>query len=179
MTNRPPVDSDQARRAAQWTARARALLVAGLLGAHVAGLAAIGVATVAAGRPGLVSAALGFAVVVLFSTIGQLVMVRLAAAHPRVMMLGALASYLMRCSVLVVAVAVFWNTPALVEKLHPLAFAAAAIATVVGWLAAEVVRFSRMRIPAFDVALPGESTDEQRPTDTGAARVVDRGEAWA
>lgn len=135
-------------------ARARRLLIAGLLGAHAVGIpVALGFGIVA-GRPELASAGLGFAMVVLFSTVGQLVMVRLSASRPHVVMLGALASYLIRCALLTVAVAWVWTRPDLLSTLDPLALVAATISTVVGWLTAEVICFSRMRIQAYDVELP-------------------------
>lgn len=130
------------------------MLIAGLIGAHAVGIPVVLGFGIVADRAELASAGLGFAFVVLFSTVGQLVMVRLAEARPQVVMLGALASYLIRCALLTVAVAWVWTQPGLLETVSPLALVAGTVATVVGWLTAEIICFSRMRIPAYDVELP-------------------------
>ena len=134
--------------------RARRLLIAGLIGAHAVGVPIVLGFGVIGGRPELASAGLGFALVVLFSTVGQLIMVRLAESRPQILMLGALASYLGRCALLTATIAWVWTQPGLLATLEPLALVASTIATVMGWLTAEIICFSRMRIPAYDVELP-------------------------
>lgn len=136
--------------------RARALLVAGVIGAHVAGLTCIGIFTVIGGARGMASAAVGFALVLLFSTIGQLIMTWLAAARPQVVMLAAVASYLGRCAMLTVALGWVFSQPELLAVTDRLALVVTTAVTVIGWITAEIVRFTRMRIPAFEVDLPGE-----------------------
>lgn len=138
--------------------RARRLLIAGLLGAHAVAVPCVLGFGIIGGRSHLASAGLGFALVVLFSTIGQLIMVRLSQSRPEIVMLGALASYLGRCALLTVAVAWVWTQPQLLATLEPGALVTATVVTVLGWLAAEILCFTRMRIPAYDVELPEGSS---------------------
>lgn len=137
--------------------RARELLVAGLVGSHAVGLVCIGLFGALRGPQAMGSAAVGFALVVLFSTLGQLVMIRVAVSRPRVVLFAAMASYVVRCALLTLALGWVFTRPELMIMADRLALVVSTVATVIGWLTAEVVRFARMRIPVFEVDLPEES----------------------
>lgn len=138
--------------------RARELLVAGLVGSHMVGLVCIGLFGAVRGPQAMGSAAVGFALVLLFSTIGQLVMVRVAVSRPQVVLFAAMASYVVRCTLLTLALGWAFTRPELMVMADRTALVVTTLATVIGWLTAEIVRFARMRIPAFDVELPEEGT---------------------
>lgn len=154
-TTAPVLSSANAQTQAR---RARELLVAGLVGAHMVGLACIGLFGALRGQQAMASAAVGFALVLLFSTIGQLVMVRVAVSRPQTVLFAAMTSYVVRCALLTGALAWVFTQPDLVAMADRSALVIGTIATVVGWLTAEIIRFARMRIPVFDVELPGEQS---------------------
>ncbi len=154
-TSAPALSSANARTQVR---RARELLIAGLVGSHMVGLACVGLYGALRGPQAMASAAVGFALVLLFSTIGQLVMVWVAVSRPQTVLFAAMASYVLRCTLLTGALAWVFTQPELLAQADRTALVVATIATVIGWLAAEIFRFARMRIPAFDVDLPGEET---------------------
>lgn len=129
--------------------RARTLLRAGLLGGTVVAVVAV-LALLLRGPDAGLSALVAAAVTLGFMGLGQWVQVRMADAPPVRMMAAWLISYLLRVGVpgvfLVVAVA----RPELLAGMDRLAVAGTTIAVVVGWLAAEIRAFTRLRIPVFD-----------------------------
>lgn len=138
------------RRPSVASSRARALLVAGLVGAHVAALTCVGVFLVTDGLPGAASAALAAAMVVFFYTVGQLVQVRYADAPARDLMRISVASYIARVTALGGLLALYVTLGTDAERLRPVPVAVTAIATVVAWLGCEAYAFRRLRIPHFD-----------------------------
>lgn len=147
--------------------RARRLLAGGLLGSHMVALICVGVFTVIHRAPGLASAALGAALVVLFYTMGQTVQVRYADAPARTVFRASVASYVVRVSALGALLVLYLNFSDGAARLLPIPLAATAIATVVGWLTGEIITFSKLRIPNFDE--PGDnradtSTEGQETT---------------
>lgn len=128
-------------------ARAARLLAGGALGGGVAWLACLAGFGLATGTASLAWAGLGGATVLAFFALGQLVQVVTAEAEVIVVMVAAVVSYLLRAAGLaVVLVAV--RPPA--SDPGSQALVPTMIAVVVGWLAAEIWSFARLRVPVFD-----------------------------
>lgn len=138
--------------------RARQLLTGGAIGGNLALVACVLGFGVAAGLPGAASAGVAGALVIAFFVIGQLVMVWLADADPRRVLLAALISYAGRVGALGALLALVLANRARFAGMDPTAVVITTIAVVVGWLAGEIRAFSRLRIPVFD--------ETERPTDS-------------
>lgn len=130
--------------------RARRLLAGGLMGAHAAALIGVGIFLVLDGLAGLLSAALGAAMVVLFYTIGQAVQVWVADAAATTIFRASVASYVVRVAALGALLAVYLRLVTESSRLLGPPLAVTAIATVIGWLTGEILVYSRLRIPNFD-----------------------------
>jgi hypothetical protein len=90
---------------------------------------------------------LGGAITVGFFSLGQLVQVALAPAEPIVVMMASVVSYLVR--VVAVAVAATWILDTW-PWLDGRQLGVTILIVLAGWLAAEVIAFARLRVPAFD-----------------------------
>lgn len=141
--------------------RARRLLVAGFLGGHLGGLLALAAWALLDGSRGAVSALLGFAVAIVFQSIGQFVQIQFAASRPTSLMAASLLSFAIRAGLLLMAFAAWTElAPELRSRLDALALTVGIAATVVGWLVAVVIAHSRLRIPVFD--LPADDSEAGR-----------------
>ena len=140
--------------------RARRLLTGGAAGGHVALLTCVGAFAIAGGVPSAVSAALAGVLTIAFFTIGQAVQVIVADADPRTVLVAALGSYVARVGGLGMLLALALGNADRLSAMDPAAVAVTTIAVVVGWLAAEIWVFSRLRLPVFD--------ETERPSDTTA-----------
>ncbi len=148
--------------------RARKLLLGGLAGGVVATVAAILGLGLLYGRPGLIAALLAAAMVLFFYTVGQWVMVMFADAGARTLMAVSMASYTMRVAVLGLVLLAYNQNSDAWPALEPKAVFIATIVVVVGWLAAEILVFTRLRISVYDE--PTETTrehDSSHPTSRG------------
>lgn len=130
--------------------RARRLLAGGLVGGHAVALICVGVFAVRDGLPGLASAALAAALVVLFYTVGKTVQVRYADAAPTTLFRASIMSYVLRVSLLGALLVAYFRFADDSSRLLPLPLLVTSVATVVGWLAGEILVYSRLRIPNFD-----------------------------
>lgn len=140
--------------------RARKLLYAGLAGGLGASALCLVIFTLADGRRGLVSAALGAGMVLFFYTAGQLVMVAFADAGARTLMAVSLASYTSRVVALGVVLLAYGNNREAWPSLSPMGIFVTVIAVVAGWLAVEVFVFSRLRIGVYDTEYTGPPTQD-------------------
>ena len=131
------------------TARGRALrlLLAGLGGAGIAWGMAAGGFWLGAGATAMSAVGLGGAITVGFFSLGQLVQVAMAPAEPMVVMMASVVSYLVR--VVAVAVAAPWILDTW-PRLDGRQLGVTILIVLAGWLAAEVIAFARLRVPAFD-----------------------------
>ncbi|GAB3623319.1 hypothetical protein GCM10027418_14010 [Mariniluteicoccus endophyticus] len=144
----PPADG--APRLSVAASRARRLLVAGLVGAHVGALTCVGIFALTDGLRGAVSGALAGAMVILFYTVGQLVQVWFADAHPRELMKVTMASYVARVTFLGGVLFAYFRFGDEAQRLLAAPVVVTAIVTVVTWLAAEAYAYLQLRIPNFD-----------------------------
>jgi putative ATP synthase protein I len=126
------------------------MMLGGLVAGHAAGFAVCGTAIVVGLREALIGAALGFAAVVIFFSVGQAVEVVACELEP-VQGLGVvLASYAVR----VVGIgAGFWLAmahPQLGPAIDRDWLAGSVVATVLAWTTGVVVVAARQRVPIYD-----------------------------
>lgn len=125
----------------------------GLLGAAVPTLLLCGLL---AGTAGLRSAAVAAAVVLAFFALGQTLQLAVADASPRIALVVALTSYVLRVVLLGVLLSAVLNSP-VTGGLHAGSLLGSTVAATLGWITGEVIAFTRLRIPVF------ESTGSARP----------------
>ena len=126
------------------------LLAGGAIGGHVVLLACVLWFAVTGGRPAAVWALLAGLVTIVFFTIGQGIQVLVAEADPKVVLGASLASFTLRAGGLGALLAWSVDNSARIPSLDPVAIAVTAIAVVVGWLAAEIWVFTKLRVPIYD-----------------------------
>lgn len=120
------------------------------MGGHAAALIVIGVLYFVRGPSAAVSSALTALAVLAFFGIGQLVQIWVADAAPQVVLTAALGSYAFRVGLPAIALIAISRDPARLADMDRVAVAVTAIVVVLGWLAAEIWTFTRLRIPVFD-----------------------------
>ncbi|MFT4296478.1 MAG: hypothetical protein QM582_13805 [Micropruina sp.] len=130
--------------------RARQLLAGGATGGHAAALIVIGVLFFVRGPESLASSGLTALAVLAFFGIGQLVQIWVADAAPQIVLTAALGSYAFRVGLPAIALIAISSDPERLAQMDRVAVAVTAIVVVLGWLAAEIWTFSRLRIPVFD-----------------------------
>lgn len=141
--------------------RARRLLVAGFLGGHLGGLLALLVWALLDGSRGAISALLGFALAIVFQSVGQFIQIQFAASRPTSLMAASMLSFGIRAGLLLMAFGAWTElAPQVQARFDVLALTVGIAATVVGWLVAVVITHSRLRIPVFD--LPVEESEGGR-----------------
>ncbi len=142
--------------------RARKLLLGGLVGGVVAAVCCLVGFGIGYGSRGLVTALIAAAMVLFFYAAGQMIMVFFANAGARTLMLVSLMSYTTRVIVLgLVLLSYSYNRDSW-PSLVPIAMFVTTIACVAGWLAVEILVFSRLRIGAYDteyVPPPGSTSE--------------------
>lgn len=130
--------------------RARGMMVGGLALGHLVGLSVILVAAVAAGRGAVLSAALGFAAVIIFFSIGQWLEVIACELDPVQGMGLALVSYMVRVIGIGAGMWFILSHPAVAPHVSGGWLLAAVTGTVFGWLGGVVLVASRQRVPVYD-----------------------------
>lgn len=135
----------------------RVLLRRSLTAGAAVALVCVVVAAVLAGLHGALSALLGSAMVLVFFGARLLVMRRTARSNPQLVLVAALGVYTVKIVVLGVAMVLLMGVSWIVGP----ALGLSVIACAVGWLAAEMRAFVKLRVPVFG---SGGST----PRDGGA-----------
>lgn len=148
--------------------RARKLLFGGLAGGLVAAVVSLAIFGIMFGTRGLVSAAIAAAMVLFFYVVGQLVMVMFADAGARTLMGVSMASYTARVAILGILLLTYNNNREMWPSVIPMAIFVSTVLVVLGWLAAELLVFSRLRIGIYDE--PADSHSEHPDDQGGAAR---------
>ena len=137
--------------------RALRLLAGGVLGAAVAAaLAALGLGLVR-GAASAVAAAVTALIVLAFFAVGQGLQAAVADASPRIALVVALASYLVRVGVLGVVVLGVIGVPERLQGADPVAVVVSTVMVTIGWVSGEVAAYHKLRIPVFDSAEGGPS----------------------
>lgn len=130
--------------------RARKLLLGGAVGGVAASLVCLVVFGLVWGVPGLLSAAFAAAMVLFFYGVGQYVMVLFADAGARTLLTVSMVSYTTRVVALGLVLVIYDNNADAWTFLRSTAVFVTVVAVVAGWLAVEVLVFSRLRINAYD-----------------------------
>ena len=94
------------------------------------------------GTPGLIGAAFGAAIVVIFFTIGQVILNRVLQSNPTMAMTVAMTMYLVKIAVLFGLLLIFKNTTAFDTKV----FALSVLVCTLVWTAAEVWAFGNEKV---------------------------------
>ncbi len=137
------------RRTTGATRRARQMMLGGVAAGHAAGLVVLGLAA-ATGTDALLTAALGFAAVVLFFSIGQAIEVVACELDPVQGMGLALASYALRVVGIAAGLWAILSLPALEGRVSDGWLLASVTVTVLAWITGVVLVASRQRVPIYD-----------------------------
>ncbi len=129
--------------------RAWRLLRGGLIGLVAAAVPAAAICWLVAARAGLLTAMAAAGVVLAFFALGQALQLAVADASPRVALFVALTSYLLRIVLLGFLLSAGLSGPA-PNGLHAGCLLGSTLAATIGWIAGEVIAFTRLRIPVFD-----------------------------
>lgn len=108
----------------------------------IAGVIVTIAASVIKGSPGLIGAAFGAAIVVIFFTIGQVILNRVLRTNPTMAMTVALTMYLVKIAVLFGLLLIFKNTTAFDTKV----FALSVLVCTLVWTVAEVWAFGTEKV---------------------------------
>lgn len=108
----------------------------------IAGVIVTIAASVLKGSPGLIGAAFGAAIVVIFFTIGQVILNRVLRTNPTMAMTVALTMYLVKIAVLFGLLLFFKNTTAFDTKV----FALSVLVCTLVWTGAEVWAFGSEKV---------------------------------
>lgn len=139
------------RRVTGATRRARQMMIGGLATGHTAGIAVCGLALATGSRAALIGAALGFAAVVIFCSVGQAVEVVACELEPIKGLGVVLASYAVRVVGIGAGIWFVTSHPQIGPATDGNWLAAAVIATVLAWTTGVVVVASRQRVPIYDI----------------------------
>ncbi|NLE99291.1 MAG: hypothetical protein GX596_15080 [Propionibacterium sp.] len=132
------------------TLRARQMMQGALLLAHAVGFGIIGLAFALDGVSGLITAALGFAAVIIFYAIGQALEVVATEMDPMQGMGLVLASYGVRVVGIAAGLWAILSLEAVAEHVIDLWLLLSVTATVIAWVTGVVVVASRQRVPVYD-----------------------------
>ncbi len=130
----------------------RAAIPTALVGALITAVAGI-----SKGSSGVIGAAFGAAIVVIFFTIGQVLLNRVLRSNPTMAMTVALTMYLVKIAVLFALLLIFKNTTAFDTKV----FAMSVLVCTLTWTIAEVWAFGKEKVLYVE---PGSGPD-YLPTD--------------
>ena len=139
------------RRVTGATRRARQMMIGGLVTGHTAGIAVCGLALATGSRAALIGAALGFAAVVIFCSVGQAVEVVACELEPIQGLGVVLVSYAVRVVGIGAGIWFVTSHPQIGPATDGNWLAAAVIATVLAWTTGVVVVASRQRVPIYDI----------------------------
>lgn len=130
--------------------RAKEMMIGGLLLGHACGVVVMGLAAVLGGADAFLTAALGFAAVVVFFAVGQWLEVVACELEPVQGMGLALASYAVRVAGITVGMWAITTAPALAPHISSGWLVASVTLTVIGWIGGVVWVASRQQVPVYD-----------------------------
>lgn len=155
------------------TDRVTPLLRGALVPTLVVAAIALVVATIVDGLHGLWGAALGAAVVILFSGLGLLALRLVRDQDPYVLLLTALGSYTIRVILFAVTTGVIANLDGIDAVMSRTIMGLTAVACVIVWITGELRAFVKLRQPIFnfdekkdDAAV---ATEDQKTQQSGGA----------
>lgn len=130
--------------------RAKQMMIGGLVLAHAVGIGILGAALAFGGKGAALTAALGFAAVVIFFSLGQWIEVIACELDPVQGMGLALASYLVRVVGITAGLWFILGHPAVAPHVVTGWLLLAVTGTVVAWITGVVVVAARQRVPVYD-----------------------------
>ena len=139
------------------TTFAKSIIVRAAVPTAVVGAIVTAVSASLKGSQGLIGASLGAGIVVIFFTIGQVVLNRVIKTNPTMAMTVAMTMYLVKIAVLFGLLLVFKDTTAFDTKV----FALSVLACTLAWTVAEVWAFGTSKVLYVE---PGSGPDVA-PTD--------------
>lgn len=136
------------------------MMVGGLVAAHLVGLAVIGLGLAIAGQDAGLTAALGFAAVVIFYSVGQVLEV-VACELPDFQGLAlVMISYAVRVIGIAAGLWAILSIPAVAPRISDGWLLLSVAGTVIAWVTGVVVVAARQRVPVYDtVYRPPNSQD--------------------
>lgn len=141
------------------TTRARQMMVGGLVGGHAVGLGILGLALAVGGPDAALTAALGFAAVVIFYAIGQSLEV-IASELDLYQGFGlVMVSYAVRVIGIAAGLWFILGHPAVAPHVRGGWLLLSVTGTVVAWVAGVVIVASRQHVPVYDTEYQPPSVD--------------------
>lgn len=134
------------------TLRARQMMLGGVVGGHMVGLAILVAAYCFDGADAALTAALGFATVVLFYAIGQAIEVVACELAPIQGMGLVLVSYAVRVIGIAAGLWGVLSLPPVAEKVSEGWLLLSVTGTVLAWVTGVVLVAARQRVPVYDHA---------------------------
>lgn len=138
------------RRVSAATRRAREMMIGGLVAGHVVGLTIIGLALALDGASAALTAALGFAAVVVFYSIGQALEVVASELEPFQGLGLVMVSYAVRVIGIAAGLWGVLNLDAVAPHVRDGWLLLSVAGTVLAWVSGVVVIASRQRVPVYD-----------------------------
>ena len=153
--------SREPRRVTAATRRAREMMMGGLVAGHAVGIGIIGLALALGGADAALTAALGFAAVVIFYSIGQALEVVASELDP-VQGLGlVLVSYAVRIVGIAAGLWGILGHPAVAPHVADVWLLLSVAGTVLAWVTGVVFVASRQHVPVYDTEyVPPASSDD-------------------
>lgn len=141
------------------TRRARQMMFGGLALGHVVGITIIGLGLAIGGVNAALTAALGFAAVVIFYSIGQALEVVASELEPTQGMALVLVSYAVRVIGIAAGLWAILRLPAVAPRVEGGWLLLSIAGTVFAWVTGVVLVASRQRVPVYDTEYhpPGQS----------------------
>lgn len=137
------------------------MMLGALVLSHAIGFGVIGLALAVDGVSGLITAALGFAAVIIFYAIGQALEVVATEMDPMQGMGLVLVSYGVRVVGIAAGLWAILSLESVAEHVIDLWLVVSVTATVLAWVTGVVVVASRQRVPVYDEEYRGPDRNEE------------------
>lgn len=136
------------------------MMLGALVLSHAIGFGVIGLALAVDGVSGLITAALGFAAVIIFYAIGQALEVVATEMDPMQGMGLVLVSYGVRVVGIAAGLWAILSLESVAEHVIDLWLVVSVTATVLAWVTGVVLVASRQRVPVYDEEYRGPARNE-------------------
>lgn len=138
------------RRITAATRRARQMMLGGLALGHAVGLTVVGLGLALGGPDAALTAALGFAAVVIFYSVGQALEVVASELEAMQGMALVLVSYAVRVIGIAAGLWAILNLPAVAPHIVDGWLVLSVAGTVIAWVGGVVLVAARQRVPVYD-----------------------------
>lgn len=147
------------RKVTAATTRAKEMMMGGLVAGHVVGITIIGLALALGGAGAALTAALGFAAVVIFYAIGQMLEVVASELEPTQGLGLVLVSYAVRVIGIAAGLWFILGHPSVAPHVSDGWLVLSVAGTVIAWVSGVVFVASRQHVPVFDTEYEPPSMD--------------------